>query len=308
MEELPVIQEPAYINFPDKKRRVFYGTGAAALLLLFYILVLSAPAHFPVGSTVRVEKGVSLRSVSTMLVKENIVRSRAAFEFFVILFGREKGVVSAEYYFERKLPVLEVARRLGGGKHLTAPVSVTIPEGFNVEEIADTFRTRLLSFNKESFLSKSKSLEGYLFPDTYFFFTNATEDDVIRLMNSNFEKKVEPLRGEIESSGKTREEIIIMASIIEKEAKGDGDRGIISGILWRRLSLGMALQVDAAPETYKNKGLPQMPIANPGLEAIYAALRPQASPYLYYLHDPEGKIHYAKNFAEHVNNKVKYLK
>ena len=98
-----------------------------------------------------------------------------------------------------------------------------------------------------------------------------------------------------------------MASIIEKEARGS-DRGVISGILWKRLSLGRALEVDAAPETYKVKGLPKAPIANPGLAAIKAAIHPENSPYFYYLHDADGNIHYAKSFEEHKRNKELYLK
>lgn len=99
-----------------------------------------------------------------------------------------------------------------------------------------------------------------------------------------------------------------MASILEREAKGDQDREQISGILWKRLSIGMALQVDAAPETYKERGLPDSPIGNPGLESIYASLYPKTTPYLYYLHDKQGMIHYARSFAEHKANIAKYLK
>ena len=99
-----------------------------------------------------------------------------------------------------------------------------------------------------------------------------------------------------------------MASIIEREAKGDSDRGYISGILWNRINKNMPLQVDAALKTYKTKGLPEQPICNPGLEAIKAAIHPVLSNYLYYLHDKNGVIHYAKTFEEHKKNKLKYLK
>ena len=109
-------------------------------------------------------------------------------------------------------------------------------------------------------------------------------------------------------SKRSFEDIIIMASIIEKEAKGDADRAMISGILWKRISIGMPLQVDAAPETYKSRGLTKSAISNPGLEAIKSAIYPQKSPYLYYLHDKNGGIHYAKNFSEHQSNEQKYLR
>jgi len=191
---------------------------------------------------------------------------------------------------------------------LPPPIVVTIPEGFNLNQIADTFVLKLANFNKAQFLIKAKDLDGYLFPDTYFFLTSANEGEVIKSMSDNFNKKINPFLPEIISSGKTERDIIIMASLIEREAKGDTDRGIIAGILWQRIKIGMPLQVDAAPETYKTKGLPENPIGNPGLLAIKSALYPQSSPYLYYLHDKNGIVHYAKTLAEHDANIKKYLK
>jgi len=191
---------------------------------------------------------------------------------------------------------------------LAPPIKVTIPEGFNTKEMSDIFSLKLPKFNKERFLSLAEDKEGYLFPDTYFFAAFNDEKDIIRIMQENFARKIIPFLLEIKTSGRTKREIIIMASIVEREAKGDADRGFISGILWRRLSIGMPLQADAAPETYKEKGLPKNPISNPGLEALQAAIRPKSSPYLYYLHDKNGEIHYAKNFTEHLQNKSKYLR
>ena len=268
---------------------------------------MSAPKNFPAGVVVKIEPGMSLRKVSSKLKNEHIIRSRLAFEAFVIIFDREKRIISTDYYFENKMSVYEIARRISKGEHDMAPISVTIPEGFDLNQIGDAFAQELTNFSKAKFLSQAKNLEGYLFPDTYFFLTTNKEEDVIESMSKNFEKKTAPLLPEIISSGKTEKDIIIMASIIEREAKGDADRGVISGILWKRISINMPLQVDAAPETYKTRGLPESPIGNPGLLAIKASIHPQSSPYLYYLHDKNGNIHYAKTFAEHVKNKLKYL-
>lgn len=187
-------------------------------------------------------------------------------------------------------------------------VYVTIPEGFDLNQISDTFSAKLKNFNKNKFLSATQEMEGYLFPDTYFFLNNAGERDVIKSMSDNFEKKIIPLESAISASDKTEKEIIIMASIIEREAKGDTDRKVISGILWKRISLNIPLEVDSAPATYQTKGLPKAPICNPGMESILAALYPQNSPYLYYLHDKNGMVHYAKTFTEHQANIRKYLK
>ena len=292
----------------SRSHKVFLiSTGAVFLIVAFNFLFLSAPKAFSEEKILSIEPGMSLRAVSLKLKDEGFIRSRIFFEAFVIVFAGERHAVSTDYFFEKKLPVYEVARRVALGKSSLAPIKLTIPEGFNNEEIASVAASKLPNFDKEKFLVLVKDKAGYLFPDTYFFIFRATADDVIKVMEKNYESKIVSLRPEILSSGKSEKSIIIMASIIEKEAKGD-DRTVISGILWKRLSLGRALEVDAAPETYKAKGLPPAPIANPGLAAIRAAIHPESSPYLYYLHDADGNIHYARNFEGHKANRAKYLK
>jgi len=291
-----------------QNRNFFYVLSIIILFLFLYVWFLSAPADFPVGTIVKVEEGDSLRSVSLKLKTDHVIRSRVVFEAFVIIFGTDRRVISTNYYLEWKLPVYKVARRVSRGEHKMAPVAVTIPEGFNTIQIASTFASRLANFNEDKFLKEAQDLEGRLFPDTYFFLNTDNEVDVLKSMSENFNKKIKSLQPLIIKIGKSEKEIIIMASLIEGEAKGDVDRGFISGILWKRLSIGMPLQVDAAPETYKVKGLPKSPIGNPGLRAIEAAINPQKSSYLYYLHDKDGKIYYAKSFTEHRQNITKYLK
>lgn len=187
-------------------------------------------------------------------------------------------------------------------------VKVTIPEGLNISDIESIFTNKLPNFDRNIFLLETKDKEGYLFPDTYFFLLSDNSIKAVKAMVDNFNKKIDPLLPEIKNSNHSEKEIITMASIIEREAKGGSDRAVISGILWNRLSRGMMLQVDAAPETYKTKGLPENPIANPGLEAIKAALHPVNSQYLFYLHDKTGVIHYAVSFTEHQKNISKYLR
>ncbi|MFA6523935.1 MAG: endolytic transglycosylase MltG [Candidatus Paceibacterota bacterium] len=293
-------------NSSFKKIIIFSAVSLIVFISLFYFLFLSAPLSFPKGKIINIEEGTSLRHISGDFKTNKIIRSRIAFEFFVIIYGGEKHLVLGDYLFEGKLPVFEVARIVSRGEHNLAPVKVTIPEGFNVVDIAESFSVRLSSFNKDKFLLEAKPKEGYLFPDTYFFFTDSNEEDVLKYMSDNFNKKTADIFSV--SLSRSKKDIIIMASIIEKEAKGDSDREIISGILWNRISKGMPLQVDVAPDTYKTKGLPDSPICNPGLEAIKAAIYPKSSNYFYYLHDKNGIIHYAKTFEEHKQNKFKYLK
>lgn len=277
-------------------------------MIFFYSFALRAPGDFLPGSIVKIEKGTTLRGVSLLLKEENIIRSRLLFEALVILFGGERRILYSYYVFEESAPLHSVAFRIARGDRHIIQASLTIPEGFTREQIADLASAKLVNFNREKFLADPRAREGYLFPDTYFFFNTDTEEEVIALITQNYEKKIAPLRPQFASLHKTEKEIITMASLIEAEAKGTNDRAAISGILWKRLAIGMALQVDAAPGTYKSRGLPKAPIGNPGLSSIQAAMNPQKSPYLYYLHDEDGNIHYAKTFAEHRLNVLKYLK
>ncbi|KKR78619.1 MAG: Aminodeoxychorismate lyase [Candidatus Nomurabacteria bacterium GW2011_GWA2_40_9] len=290
------------------KSSVSFIAGIILIIFLGYLFFIQAPKDFQVGIIVNIPEGTSLQKISHDFKDGNLIRSRIMFEAFVISYGGEKRILPGDYLFEKKLSVEEVARRISTGKRNLAPIKLTIPEGYNIREIIEISSIKIQNFNRENFLTLTKDKEGYLFPDTYFFFTTDNEQDLFDIMIDNYEKKVSPLRTKIISLGKTEKEIIIMASIIEREAIGDIDRGYISGILWNRLKIGMALQVDAAPLTYKVKGLPESPISNPGLLAINASMYPQSSPYLFYLHGKDGKIHYAKTFDEHRQNKLKYLK
>ena len=290
-----------------RKNIIFYILCAITLVLFALFLFFSAPSDFPSGSIINIEGGTSLRKLSLELKEQHIIRSRTAFETFAILYGGEHHIIPGDYFLRSKLPVYVIASRISRGETDLAPIKLTIPEGFSNMDIASASQSVLSHFNKDNFLLSASGKQGYLFPDTYFFFSTANEGDVFKAMTDDFKRKIATVHPDITSSGKKEKDIITMASIIEKEANGVTDRGIISGISWRRLSIGMPLQVDSAPETYKTKGLPKEPISNPGLLAIKAAIYPENSNYLYYLHAKDGSIHYAKTFEEHKANKLKYL-
>ena len=205
---------------------------------------------------------------------------------------------------------------------------VTIPEGFNVRQIGERLEEAGL-FPAEDFIKLAQRKEGFLFPDTYEFYGHAKPEDVISKMKENFDRKLSPYLPEAEREGKTLHEIIIMASLLEEEAKTTEDKKIVAGILWKRLGSGAALRVDAtltyvtgrasheltdadlklnSPyNTYRYPGLPLAPISNPGLETIDSALHPASSTYWFYLSDKDGKLHYARTFEEHKANRLKYL-
>lgn len=290
------------------QKALFFIFSILIFIYLFVHFIFTAPAKFPEGIILNIEQGESLHSLSGQLKTDKIIRSRALFESFIILLGGEKNIFPGDYFLPNRMSVFEVAKKISTRDRGLAPLKITIPEGYDLNDMADIFSNRLHNFNKESFLQLTSGKEGYLFPDTYFFFSADNEEIVINSLENNFQKKIATVESDILASGKTEKQIIIMASLIEREANGDNDREIISGILWNRLKKNMPLQVDAELWTYKNKGLPNQPICNPGIKAIKAAIFPQASSYLYYLHDKQGVIYYAKTFEEHKKNIKKYLK
>ncbi len=302
--------------------------GAVCVLTLWaYIFFISAPRSlntYPVS--LQISSGDTLNEISVRSEEMNLVRSKTAFQTMMFILGGDTKILAGTYVFDRPQSVVDVALKISRGDRDVTSMKITIPEGFTNKEIAAVFESKLKKFDAQEFLEKTKSMEGYLFPDTYFFFEDATAADVIASMTAQFEKKIK----DVELGGKSLKEIIIIASIIEKEASGDDDRKLISGILWKRQSIGMALQVDATFKyilgkesrdltvadlkidspfnTYTNKGLPPSPICNPGLKSIMAALEPETSPYIYYLHSSDGNVYFAKNFEEHKKNKANYLK
>ncbi len=289
----------------------------------------SAPADFPVPYELHIDKGQTLFSISNELATDHVIRSPRMFEMFMIALGSERAVSEGDYSFSAPVSVLEVAMRISGRQFGVERTKVTFPEGFTVNDMANRLVANFEGFDVERFRALTKDSEGYLFPDTYRFFPSVTADIVVNALKQNFTAKLAPLEKEIAASKRSRADIIIMASIIEKEANGADDRAVISGILWKRIDQGLALQVDApflflldkesseltrkdlatkSPyNTYLNKGLPPTPINNPGLAAITAAIHPVSSPYLYYLHDKTGQIHYARTYTEHKKNIALYL-
>ncbi|MFH1473019.1 MAG: endolytic transglycosylase MltG [bacterium] len=276
-----------------------------SLFLVVYIFAANPPRNFPSGTMVSVVEGSGLQELALKLEEDEVIRSPFWFRTVAIILGGERAMQAGQYYLPYPQSTFTLAWRVVRGKYGIENKRVTIPEGYTIEKISKLFDEHFQSFDTQEFLVKAR--EGYLFPDTYFIPMNATAGDVISIMENNFSRQTAELKSEIDTSGRTLGEIVNMAAIIEKEASGESDRSIISGILWKRLANDIALQVDVAPITYERKGLPDEPIANPGILAIKAALHPESSPYLYYLHDKLGNTYYAKTFEEHKINKQKYL-
>lgn len=286
------------------------------------------PDDFPVGQVITIDSGQSLQNITDYFEQAHIVRSPLLFRSIAIVLGGEKHVIAGDYRLNRREGPLVLAYRLVHGDFKIELQRILVPEGATVAQIGDILQKSLLDFSKKQFLTLASTSEGYLFPNTYFIPETTKPQVVIDTMKNLFRQQVFALP-DIYTSGHSLKDILTMASILEDEARTTESRKIISGILWKRIALGMPLQVDStflyingkntfqltqsdlkikSPyNTYVNKGLPPTPIGNPGLDAIEAALEPTTTDYLYYLTGRDGQMHYAATFAEHVKNKQKYL-
>ncbi len=276
-------------------------------LAALYTTYVAAPRNFPIRYHVTVSNGETLATIAQQMNTDGVIRSPRLFEIFMHILGGDKTINAGEYFFDQPLSSLAIAMRFSGKDFGVAKNKVTFPEGWTTLEMANHLHDIFPDFDTKQFLLLAHDKQGYLFPDTYGFFPTPLPSTVLNDMQQQYELKVGPLRLAIASSGHTETQVIIMASLIEKEAHGDNDRAIIAGILWNRIKNGMPLQVDAAPGTYSSRGLPSSPICNPGLAAINAAIAPTDSSYVYYLHDASGAIHYASTYAQHQQNIKKYL-
>ena len=276
-------------------------------VLLFVYYFLFAP-YGNKDVIIHVVSGASIDSTALKLESERAVRSDFTLKVFIKLLKNGKGIISGDYLIKKSSPVWVVAWQVSRGHHNIEPIKIIIREGLSNKEIASLLADKLSSFRRDLFLAGTNNKQGYLFPDTYFFFPLDTTLEIIGKLSDNFDSRIKNLLPEIDKSGKSKDQIIIMASILEGEAGGKEDIGIISGILWKRISQGMPLQVDIDKSTYTTTGLPPKPLNNPGLLSINASINPISSPYLYYLHDKNGKVHYAVTFEEHKRNIAEYLK
>lgn len=285
------------------------------------------PDEFPVQTEIVIREGLSQKQIAHVLEEQNIIRSSF---LLLAVFNRMQDDELAKagvYIFDRPLTTEEVAQTLVIGDQNVAYIKITFPEGFSSKNFSSFLPETLAGEGANETPSR---YEGYLFPDTYFLPKQASVDELITMMRSNFENKLAPYEETIEHSEFTRDEVITLASLVEREAKDTASKKIVAGILLNRLEIGMPLQVDAVFDylidkesaeltiadldidspynTYRYAGLPPGPIANPGIESIDAVLNPTTTAYMYYLTSPDGTFYYAETFDEHVSNKQRYLR
>ncbi|MCK5027222.1 MAG: endolytic transglycosylase MltG [Candidatus Pacebacteria bacterium] len=314
----------------DSKRlvtTVAISTFITMLVLVFSIIL--APRGFPVARIVTIPEGATLEDVAQLFDERRVVASPFFFKVVMKLSSNETSIKAGDYFFEGSASVITVSRKISRGEYGLEPVRITILEGSTIVDIAALFADTFSEFDAENFFELVEEKEGYLFPDTYFFLPNVRERQVVKEMEENFYERIAVLQEEFDMSERSFEDLVVMASIIEKEAWKEKDRRLISGVLWNRIDIGMALQVDASflyingkntydltyddldidspYNTYKYRGFPPTPICSPSLSSLAAAVSPDESPYLFYLADREGNTYYSLDFEGHKQYKSIYL-
>ena len=312
-----------------RRHLIWLFTLLLTLCVVTWAAFFVAPGDFKEGHVVKIPEGYSITEVASVLRDEGMIRSESAFTFLSVILGNQGGIKAGSYYFEKSENVLSIAMRLTQGEYGLTPILIRIPEGASTAEMAQIFSNKLELFDEERFLDIGSELEGYLFPDSYYFLPTDTEEDVIERMQETFFREVRTIEEEIRAFGIPLKEAVIMASLLEREARDHEVRRRIAGVLWNRIEIGMPLQVDAvfvyllgkgsfdltlkdlaldSPyNTYQNIGLPPGPIASPSLSSIKAAVTPIPSEDLYYLADFHGVTHFSETFEEHKQKKALYL-
>lgn len=294
-----------------------------------------------------VEKGASLNKIGMELKEKGIINSQLYFKVYAKSNGYEKKIKAGNYILKPNISIKELLIKFESPR--SDYVVVTVPEGYTFYQIADKLESLNLA-DKETFLNIKLSeisqnnfispgskvyyeLEGYLFPETYFIPFETSELNIAKIMYNQFEKVfTEEYRERTEELELSIEEVITIASLIEKEAAKDEERKTISGVIYNRIKKGMPLQIDASViyaitkgertlekvynkdlavksgfNTYNSKGIPAGPIASPGKPSIEAALYPEENDYLYYVLGEDGHV-FSRTYEEHKKNIEKYMK
>ncbi|MDB5237271.1 MAG: Endolytic murein transglycosylase [Parcubacteria group bacterium] len=319
-------------RFASLKGRWRYASAAILLLvLLIPVYILFTPATgFPSKEMISIPADSSSDDIALQLARQHLVRSAFELKALARLTGQDRALQSGIYVFSTPVGLAQVLSRLAKGDHGIAEARVTLTEGMTARNMAQAIAAQIPGFDTQAFLNAASTSEGYLFPDTYFILPGTSASDIEQRLRAQFDTKIATIQPQIRAFGAVLRDDVIIASILEREAKDPKDMRMVAGILYNRLKIGMPLQVDAAfgyahgadgyiptaadiagnspYNTYRFKGLPPTPIANPGLDALLAAVTPTKSSYIYYITGTDGTMHYAKTFEQHKANIAKYLK
>ena len=324
------------------------NTGRALIILLLIVVIgivsifistIRKPLKISQSEVVNVEEGDSFYSIINRLSNEKKIKSPFIIKIYAKLTGLDLEVVPGSHTLDETMSLNDVAKILKDTNNANT-ITVTIPEGFNVEDIAarveengictkDEFLSAVKSYPLPAYVSdnadKRYNLEGFLFPDTYNFEIGVKPEYIIETMIKRFEEVWAEVTKGMDIKQEEIEKVINVASIIEKEARVDEDRPLIASVIYNRLKQGMPLQIDATViyahgyyienvrnrhlaieskyNTYLHKGLPVGPICNPGAPSIKAALHPSDTNYLFYLLASDDEHYFTDNYDDFLKKK-----
>ena len=324
------------------------NTGRALIILLLIVVIgivsifistIRKPLKISQSEVVNVEEGDSFYSIINRLSNEKKIKSPFIIKIYAKLTGLDLEVVPGSHTLDETMSLNDVAKILKDTNNANT-ITVTIPEGFNVEDIAarveengictkDEFLSAVKSYPLPAYVSdnadKRYNLEGFLFPDTYNFEIGVKPEYIIETMIKRFEEVWAEVTKGMDIKQEEIEKVINVASIIEKEARVDEDRPLIASVIYNRLKQGMPLQIDATViyahgyyienvrnrhlaieskyNTYLHKGLPVGPICNPGEPSIKAALHPADTNYLFDLLASDDEHYFTDNYDDFLKKK-----
>jgi UPF0755 protein len=311
--------------------------AVSTFAVIVYAMLPVDPKGEDTSRLVNVQPGLTGRQIAQLMAEAGLVRDADFFYLLLRLTGTGQKLQAGHYRLAPSMNAFEIMEQLRDGR--VTPVVVTIPEGFELKQIAARLEERgLADYHRFMELAVEKtlvfgdsppvdipvaSLEGYLFPDTYYFTYGQSEEEIIRQMVSRFVDVVYPaVEGKIGRWGLGLHEIVTLASIVEREVMADSERPLVASVYLNRLKINMPLQadptvryvmtedrsrvlyrdleIDSPYNTYRNNGLPPGPIASPGLASIMAVLEPAETDYLFFVAKGDGTHQFSRTFSEHV--------
>jgi len=315
-------------------KKFIYLAGLVILVVLaifmfwFYNLPVKKTEH---DSCFLVRNGDSLKRIATNLKNEGLIKSRWYFYFLGKISGKERSLKSGEYYIDNQMKNTDILSALTRGEVIT--VKFTIPEGYTMKQIAALLDSRKIvaednfleaCYNRELLNRHGipfDSAEGFLFPDTYIIAKNLSALQIVEVLISNFFDNLEKIHFTNYSPEKLKQ-VVIIASIVEKEARLDSERPLIAAVFYNRLNKNKRLESCATVQyiigknkerllysdlrtpspynTYLHKGLPPGPISNPGFKSLEAAVNPSKVDYLFFVSKKDGSHHFSNTYNEHL--------
>ncbi|RAP31355.1 endolytic transglycosylase MltG [Candidatus Marinamargulisbacteria bacterium SCGC AG-343-D04] len=323
---------------------LFSCLGLFLLSLLIFIYIHFIPSLSRSEFVLHIPENSNVSTIATILKKQHLIRSEFFFKLYIKLTKKEKKLRAGHFLISNGINQHQLIYTLSTKSGHYKLIKVTIPEGFSIAQIGERLESKQLVIkeefeafchkkakkyfkNKFTFLSQIplETIEGYLFPETYFFKSKESTHTIVKTMINEFNKQVYfPFSIETNDSQLTFHQLLTLASLIEKESKFTYEMPVISSVFHNRLTKKMRLasdptvvyalgkshkdrvyykdlEIQSPYNTYRKRGLPPTPIASPGIKAFHAARFPDKTDYLFFVASQDGHHHFSRTYSEHLN-------